>query len=192
MKARDLNASSLKTKRLIKDTFAELLYEKRNIHKIPVTELVKRANINRSTFYAHYNDIFQVAEDIKAETMRAFFEHKTLSCIHDIEPFFDDIYQYIKKNDDFFRLIFNSDEVTGFVRRLGKICKDKIYSAIKGDPAIRDERLLELEISTLSDGLAMQFIHYYHEDFTVTLEEIIECGKAWSREMIARRTAADV
>ena len=189
MKAKNLNASSLKTKKLIKDTFAELLYEKRNIHKIPVTELVKRANINRSTFYAHYDDIFQVAEDIKAETMRAFFEQKNLTGIHDIEPFFDDIYLYIKKNDDFFRLIFNSDEVTGFVRKLGKICKDKIYNVVKGDPALRDDLLLELEISTLSDGLAMQFIRYYHGDFVVTLEDIIQCGKIWSREMITRRAA---
>lgn len=187
MKVRDLNASSLKTKELIRKTFAELLYEKRSIHKITVTELVKRANINRSTFYSHYDDIFQVAEDIKSETMRAFFENKTIGSIVDIEPFFDEIYQYIKKNDSFFRLIFNSDEVTGFVRRLGKICKDRIYHAVKADPAIQNHNLLELEISALSDGLAMQFIRYYHGDFPVVLEDIIAFGKMWCHEMIARR-----
>jgi len=190
MKAKNLNASSFKTRKLIKDTFAELLYAKRNIHKISVTELVARANINRSTFYSHYDDIFQVAEDIKAETMHAFFDGKTLAGVHDIEPFFDDIYLYIKENDHFFRLIFNSDEVTNFVRRLGGICKEKIYHAVSKDPAVQDRQLLELEISTLSDGLAMQFIRYYHGDFDVTLEDIILYGKLWSRGMIARRANA--
>lgn len=53
MKAKNLNASSVKTRNLIRDTFAELLYEKKNINKITVTELVQRADINRSTFYSH-------------------------------------------------------------------------------------------------------------------------------------------
>ena len=187
MKARDLNASSFKTKHLIKDTFAELLHEKRNISKISVTELVKRANINRSTFYSHYDDIWHDAEDIKAETMKAFFENKMISGLADIEPFFDEIYQYIKKNDNLFRLIFISDEVAGFVQRLGRICKNKIYTAVLNDPAVVNKNLLELEISTFSDGMAMQFIRYYHNDFDVSLENIIEFAKIWSREMIHRR-----
>ena len=79
MKAKNLNASSVKTRNLIRDTFAELLYEKKNINKITVTELVQRADINRSTFYSHYDDVRHVAEDIKAETLKAFFENKTIS-----------------------------------------------------------------------------------------------------------------
>lgn len=188
MKARDLNSSSQKTKKLIKNTFAELLHEKKNIHKISVTELVNKADINRSTFYSHYDDIYQVAEDIKAETMKAFFSGKNLLGLQDIEPFFDDIGAYIKENDYFFKLIFSSAEVTNFVRRLGKICKDKIYNALKNDYAIKDKHLLELEISTFSDGLAMQFIRYYHGDLETSLEDIIMCGKIWCKNMIERRT----
>ena len=158
MKAKNLNASSVKTRNLIRDTFAELLYEKKNINKITVTELVQRADINRSTFYSHYDDVRHVAEDIKAETLKAFFENKTISNVHDIEPFFDEIYAYIKKNDSFFRLIFISDEVTNFVRHLGNICKGRIYEAVNKDDSIRDKHLLELEVSAFSDGIAMQFI----------------------------------
>ena len=165
MKAKNLNASSVKTRNLIRDTFAELLYEKKNINKITVTELVQRADINRSTFYSHYDDVRHVAEDIKAETLKAFFENKTISNVHDIEPFFDEIYAYIKKNDSFFRLIFISDEVTNFVRHLGNICKGRIYEAVNKDDSIRDKHLLELEVSAFSDGIAMQFIRYYHNDY---------------------------
>ena len=35
MKAKNLNASSVKTRNLIRDTFAELLYEKKNIKATP-------------------------------------------------------------------------------------------------------------------------------------------------------------
>lgn len=74
------------------------------------------------------------------------------------------------------------------MRRLGKICKEKIYSAASGNPALIHHELLELEISALSDGLAMQFIRYYHDDIDVTLEQIIAFGKMWSKDMILRRT----
>ena len=105
MKAKNLNASSVKNKKPHKRYFCRAALRKRkNINKITVTELVQRADINRSTFYSHYDDVRHVAEDIKAETLKAFFENKTISNVHDIEPFFDEIYAYIKKNDSFFRL----------------------------------------------------------------------------------------
>lgn len=189
MKVKNKNISSIKTKQLIRVTYAELLYEKKSIHKITVTELVRRADINRSTFYSHYDDVYQVAEDIKNETMKAFFEDKRITDTTDIENFFDDIYKYIKKNDNLFRLMFQANEVTGFVRRLGRICKEQIYGAVKDDSNITDKRLLELEISTMSDGLAMQFIRYYHRDLDITLEDVIEYSKIWCKDMIKRRSS---
>ena len=51
----------------------------------------------------------------------------------------------------------------------------------------KEKSLLEIEVSTFSDGLAMQFIRYYHGDYAVTLEDIIACGKLWNRDMIERR-----
>lgn len=187
MKARNLNASSVKTKQLIRGTFAELLHEKRSIEKISVTELAKRAGLNRSTFYAHYDDIWQVADDLKTETMRVFFENETTDSLENVEHFFDEIYQYTKKNDDFFRLIFISDEVTSFVRSLGEIGKDRIYSILSNDSRIVDHQMLELEISTFCDGLAMQIIRYYHGSLNITLENIIEFGKQWCQNMVVRR-----
>ena len=44
MKAKNLNASSVKTRNLIRDTFAELLYEKKNINKITVTRAKRAMN----------------------------------------------------------------------------------------------------------------------------------------------------
>jgi hypothetical protein len=52
MKAKNLNASSVKTRNLIRDTFAELLYEKKNINKITVTELVQRADITEHFLFS--------------------------------------------------------------------------------------------------------------------------------------------
>ena len=52
MNIRDNRRVSM-TKRIIKDTFIEML-EKKNIQKIYVRELCETADINRSTFYKYY------------------------------------------------------------------------------------------------------------------------------------------
>lgn len=188
MKSKYLNSSSTNTKKIIHEEFAKLLYKKRSIAKISVTELVKNAKINRSTFYMHYSNIYEVAEDIKNETLHAFFDDIVIKNKYDIETFFDQIYKYIKKNNSFFKLIFASNEVTDFVIRLGNICKQRIYEVLQNDSSISNTHLLELEISTFSDGLAMQFIRYYHNSMNTSLEDIIECGKIWSQDLIIRRS----
>ena len=189
MKAKNLNASSEKTRNQIRNTFAEILYEQRSINKITVTDLAQRAGINRSTFYLHYDDVYQVAEDIKNETLHAYFEEIEVSSSAQIESFFDQIYSYNREHDELFHLMFQSEEVTGFVHRLGKLCKDQIYSAMSKDPAIINCELMELEISIVSDGLAMAFIRYYsNENGAADMGQIIKGAKLWCREMVNRRS----
>lgn len=74
MKAKNLNNSSLKTKEAIRTAFAEMVKEKQELNKITVTELVRRANINRSTFYLHYNDIYDIAAELEHSLMSSILE----------------------------------------------------------------------------------------------------------------------
>lgn len=61
------NRSVLRTKKAIRQAFIELLSEKKSIDKITIIELTDRANIVRSTFYSHYDDIYAVAKEIQKE-----------------------------------------------------------------------------------------------------------------------------
>ena len=53
--------SAIRSRRLIHQAFLELLREK-PFEKITVTDIVNRADINRSTFYAHYPDVRGLVE----------------------------------------------------------------------------------------------------------------------------------
>ena len=57
-----------KTRRLIKATFLELVQAK-PVQKITVTELAKRAEISKGTFYLHYLDIYDLYNQMVEETM---------------------------------------------------------------------------------------------------------------------------
>ena len=45
----------------------ELINRYKEIKNITVTELVKRANITRGSFYSHYDSIFDVAGEIESD-----------------------------------------------------------------------------------------------------------------------------
>ena len=60
--------SAIRSRKMIRQAFFELLKEK-NFEKITVTDIVKKAEINRSTFYAHYPDVMGVVEEIQQEIL---------------------------------------------------------------------------------------------------------------------------
>ena len=53
-----------KTKKAICDVFCELTKDKK-LNEITIKELCAKADINKSTFYLHYRDIYDLAEMIE-------------------------------------------------------------------------------------------------------------------------------
>lgn len=62
--------SAIRSRRLINQAVAELMQEK-PLDKISVTDVVRRADINRGTFYAHYADVSDVLEHQADEACQA-------------------------------------------------------------------------------------------------------------------------
>ena len=58
----------VRSKRLIQEALAELLEEK-SFDSITVTDIVRRADINRGTFYAYYKDVKNLRDQLEAELM---------------------------------------------------------------------------------------------------------------------------
>lgn len=62
------------TRMVVKDTLMQLLKE-RTISAITVKEICAHAEINRSTFYAHYSDQFDLLEQIETEIIEEMFTY---------------------------------------------------------------------------------------------------------------------
>ena len=89
-----------KTKTAIKQAFTELLQEK-SFEKITVTEITKRANIGRKTFYLHYSCIDDIIRGIE-EDYTTICLNKLKKYIgnekHDIHDIFNDVNQIISSS----------------------------------------------------------------------------------------------
>ena len=178
MKVQGLNSSSKKTRNLIKKTFAELMNEKKELSKITVTELVKRAEITRSTFYTHYDDIYEVINDYQLETIELLVsDDKILNSIKDIYDYFDEIFDCLKKNEEIYKMLLASNGSLIFLEHLKRLAGEKIYNALK--IILKNNKYLELDVNFYMNGVISELVKYFRGQSDYSLEEILLNSKKW-------------
>lgn len=178
MKVQGLNSSSKKTRKLIKKTFAELMNEKKELSKITVTELVKRAEITRSTFYTHYDDIYEVVNDYQLETIELLVSDDIiLTSIKDIYHYFDKIFDCLKKNEDTYKMLLAANGTLTFLEYLKKLAGEKIYYALQS--IIKNNKYLELDVNFYMNGVISELIKYFRRQSDYSLDELLVNSKKW-------------
>lgn len=96
------------SKILLKNALMDLLSEKGSVTKISVRELCERADLNRSTFYAHYSEPKELLEEVEAELLDATREHlQKIGAENDVgaHRYLLSFLIYIKENDKPFRTL---------------------------------------------------------------------------------------
>ena len=182
MKAQNLNNSSVKTRKLIRATFAEMLSEKREISKISVTELTRRADINRGTFYSHYDDIYSVAEDYENDLIEKFFDNSRLLASSNFEKFINSFFSYIKENDENYKMLCRSDEMLFAVKRLALLSSNKCLELCLNDRRLKNRDFLELDITIFIEGLLMEYVKYCRGQSAVTPDQLKEYTLSWFKK----------
>ena len=78
--------------------------QEKSIKEITVKELVEEVDINRSTFYLHYTDIFNMLSTIEEELLeeiRQTIQNHPVSPFNESSfPFIEDIFQILAENKD--------------------------------------------------------------------------------------------
>lgn len=114
------------TKMVLKESLIQLMKEK-PIGAITIKELCERADINRSTFYAHYSDhydlLHQIEEEIISdmnETLSKFNNHEDIEALRMITR----ILEYISNNKDIFQVLLSEHGDFTFENRVMQIAHD--------------------------------------------------------------------
>ncbi|URZ04588.1 TetR/AcrR family transcriptional regulator [Clostridium felsineum] len=92
------------TKKVIKQSLIDLL-KNRPIDKVTVTDICKTADINRSTFYTHYSNPYNLLESIENEL---FEKVKKSIGTNEIETTVNEIFNAIANNKELFKVLFSS------------------------------------------------------------------------------------
>ena len=154
------------SKMMLKNALLDLLREKGMITKISVRELCERADLNRSTFYAHYSEPKQLLAEVEDELLDATGEHlRRIGTENDVgaHKYLLSFLQYIKKNDKPFRtlLIDSADPAfrARFMQQAGMHFIQNSDLAFAG----HSEQYIDAYLLNGSTGVILQWIRSGYE-----------------------------
>ncbi|GHU64857.1 AcrR family transcriptional regulator [Clostridia bacterium] len=116
------------TKRVIKDALIELLQQK-SIEKITVKELCEAADVNRSTFYAHFSNPAGVLHRIEQETyadITAYVAEFSPEDEGEAPAVLTRIFDYMIQNDGILRVLLSDNAAPDFGRSLMRIASEQV------------------------------------------------------------------
>lgn len=106
--------NTLQTKQAFCDSLKELMKHKA-FSKITVSELIRECNVNRKTFYYHFEDIYELLKWMLEQ--EAIEVVKQFDLLVDYKDAMDFVIEYVKNNSFFLNCIYDSvgrDELKRF------------------------------------------------------------------------------
>jgi len=127
------------TKMLLEQSFINRLKEK-DISRITIKEICAGADINRSTFYAHYTDQYDLMNKIQdqlIEQVEAYLSpyiHDEMSDVS--QEMLEGIFEYIKDNAEICKLLLSEQGDIQFQKRVLNLVYGKYMKDLKNDLGI--------------------------------------------------------
>ena len=161
-----------RTRKCIKDAFIELRKTK-SIEKITVKELAALASINKATFYSHYNDIYDLSEQMEEETIQSILENiPHIDCLISNPPLaVKELTEALRNNFAFTSILFSGSREGLYSLKLEKGIKAQIF---KQYPKFKHDLRWNLILTFLIQGAQQAYTSYYYNDETETLNLICE------------------
>lgn len=119
------------SKMVLKDSFIKLL-EKKDISQITIKEICEDADINRATFYAHYNDQYDFMKRIQNDLLYNIEDYLAVYTKNESTSIPVDtverIFEYIKENARLCKLLLSEHGDLSFQKRVLMLVYEKNIS----------------------------------------------------------------
>lgn len=108
----------VKTKKNIRDAFLELR-KKHTLDEIKVNALCEKAMVNKTTFYNHYQDIYELSEELEKEVLEDFLNNfKDIDMmLADSDRFINGMHAALEAENDMLRIVYK-DKMDELIERM--------------------------------------------------------------------------
>lgn len=166
-----------KTERAINNAFNDLMREV-GFTKLTISDIIKRAEINRSTFYSHYldkNDLLEKAED---NLLAGVTEIVSKAHSVPIADFSENVLTYIReiavvmlKNGEMFALLLSEKGDPAFINKVSK----RIRGILERNNTIRNLSVpYEYAFPAFFGMISNLIVEWVKRDFRETPDEFVE------------------
>lgn len=179
------------TKAFIKEALVELLQEK-PLNKITVKAVCDKAEINRSTFYKYYADVFDLFEQLEKEYIQRLTSIITSSCPTDFEEILKKITDDFRKDGSAINTIFDYNINQKGKQKLCEACSH-FYSpsALGGGGGVKAPNRTDFNDFSLSkcsfefffSGCFTTLFSWYRDGMQIPVQNLIEMITAYSKAL---------
>lgn len=137
------------------------LKERKEWKKIKVVEIVNKAGINKSTFYSHYEDIYDLVNKIEIDYFDNFIEKNSFS------KFIDNPVELLKKihhflsNDSYFNKLFEPSRINNYINL---VYDNIIHILKKNNPAFKESMTSKIHFYMATCGLYYSLLFLNKEE----------------------------
>lgn len=178
--------SAVRSRKLIHSALADLLQEK-PLDKITVTDVVRRAEINRGTFYAHYTNIQDVINHLIQNTFSHIQEALSEPCqsLADVPGILlGRLRDVLEEDMDFYRKIMNSSAAPIMQEQLVNIVVDYMMQR-EGEFSRGGDDCYLVAIRFGAGGLSNLYLDWFSGRLSCTLEELTQLGEKMLQGVLA-------
>lgn len=166
--------SSLRSKKLIRTAMIELLAEK-DISKITVVDIIKRADLSRNTFYAHYQDVYAVIEELENEFLSEMNKYLD-EAIQNREfseplPMLQKFQRFIENSIKTNRLLLANQNAAAFCEKIKQIFIARVMEGLP-TTGIRDTEGFLIFLECLTGGFVSLYQKTLKKETMFTLDDI--------------------
>ncbi len=169
--------SSIRSKTMIKEALLELMVEK-PFDKITITDIVKKADINRGTFYAHYDNTSEVLRSISAsviDEIASVFKAKNNSdALWNPRGYLKQISDFFLTNPNYFARLVATDKISEVLNDARHSAIEKILNDLGTDLPDSARAQLAIILDYSMSGITALYTDILLEKIPVTLEDSAE------------------
>ncbi|MDO4270894.1 MAG: TetR/AcrR family transcriptional regulator [Eubacteriales bacterium] len=121
-----------RTKKLLRQSLTRLM-QQQDFQSITVTDVVREADINRGTFYAHYRDVYDLREKIESEMIadfRAMIDSIRPNAAVSLRPVLSRAVDYLEENREIVTTLIKVSGADGFGKKMIEVIEECRMEAV--------------------------------------------------------------
>ncbi len=161
------------TERKIQNAFLDLLGS-RSLDDITVGDICFRANVNRSTFYAHYDSaetLLEAMDEAMSRQLMAVFENRTAEATTNRDRYLIPYLYFLLEHQAFYRAYFRNSNRYSFKHDLHTICRRSLQNCLQ-DRAKEDN--IDLIVTYHTAGIHALIREWVNRNFDLTPEQLAD------------------
>lgn len=149
------------------------LMQQMDFEKITVKDICNRAGVNRSTFYAHYTDIYQMLDENEEYLSKGLIaevkKEKGCTC-EDSSPFLPYL-RYMKQHQYFYRVVLQNRKTMPVKKSFAPLWEQLVAPQCRAAGIANEETLLYYEVS-FQAGVSAVLQHWIETGCTMPEAEL--------------------